>query len=197
MEVVRAASPALGVDAPDRASGAAGDRLLENPRLRAGAAAASALVVAGCFYRFGLGTEAVVASCFAVVLVLLATIDLERRVIPNRIVLPATGLILVTQIALSPDRALEWVAAALGAALFLLLPLLIYPSGMGMGDVKLALLLGAGLGWAVVPALFVGLMAAFVAAVVVLVRGGLAARKTALPFGPFLALGGLVALFFS
>jgi leader peptidase (prepilin peptidase)/N-methyltransferase len=131
------------------------------------------------------------------VLVVLAAIDLERRVIPNRIVLPATGLILATQIALSPDRALEWIAAALGAALFLLLPLLIYPSGMGMGDVKLALLLGAGLGWGVVPALFVGLMAAFVAAVVVLVRGGLAARKTALPFGPFLALGGLVALFFS
>jgi leader peptidase (prepilin peptidase)/N-methyltransferase len=131
------------------------------------------------------------------VLVVLAAIDLERRIIPNRIVLPATGLILATQIALSPDQAFEWVAAALGAALFLLLPLLIYPSGMGMGDVKLALLLGAGLGWAVVPALFVGLMAAFVAAVVVLVRGGLAARKTALPFGPFLAFGGLVALFFS
>jgi leader peptidase (prepilin peptidase)/N-methyltransferase len=131
------------------------------------------------------------------VLVVLAAIDLERRIIPNRIVLPATGLILATQIALSPDGAFEWVAAAVGAALFLLLPLLIYPSGMGMGDVKLALLLGAGLGWAVVPALFVGLMAAFVAAVVVLVRGGLAARKTALPFGPFLAFGGLVALFFS
>lgn len=162
-----------------------------------GTAAASTLVAVGCFYRFGLGTEAVVASCFAVVLVVLAAIDLERRIIPNRIVLPATGLILASQIALSPDRAFEWVAAAVGAALFLLLPLLIYPSGMGMGDVKLALLLGAGLGWAVVPALFVGLMAAFVAAVVVLVRGGLAARKTALPFGPFLAFGGLVALFFS
>jgi leader peptidase (prepilin peptidase)/N-methyltransferase len=160
-------------------------------------AAASTLVAVGCFYRFGFGTEAVVASCFAVVLVVLAAIDLERRIIPNRIVLPATGLILATQIALSPDRAFEWVAAAVGTALFLLLPLLIYPSGMGMGDVKLALLLGAGLGWAVVPALFVGLMAAFVAAVVVLARGGLAARKTALPFGPFLAFGGLVALFFS
>jgi leader peptidase (prepilin peptidase)/N-methyltransferase len=129
------------------------------------------------------------------VLVVLAAIDLERRIIPNRIVLPAVVLILAAQIALSPDRALEWTAASLGAALFLLLPLLVYPSGMGMGDVKLALLLGAGLGWAIVPALVAGLVAAFIVALVVLVRGGLAARKTALPFGPFLVLGALFGLF--
>jgi leader peptidase (prepilin peptidase)/N-methyltransferase len=129
------------------------------------------------------------------VLVVLAAIDLERRIIPNRIVVPAAVLVLVAQIALSPERTVEWTAAALGAALFLLVPLLFYPNGMGMGDVKLAALLGAGLGWAIVPALVVGLMAAFVAALVVLARGGLAARKTALPFGPFLALGALVALF--
>jgi leader peptidase (prepilin peptidase)/N-methyltransferase len=131
------------------------------------------------------------------VLVVLAAIDLERRIIPNRIVLPAVVLILAAQIALSPDRALEWTAASLGAALFLLLPLLVYPSGMGMGDVKLALLLGAGLGWAIVPALVAGLFAAFIVALVVLVRGGLAARKTALPFGPFLVLGALFGLFLS
>ena len=130
-------------------------------------------------------------------LVVLAAIDLERRIIPNRIVLPAVVLILAAQIALSPDRALEWTAASLGAALFLLLPLLVYPSGMGMGDVKLALLLGAGLGWAIVPALVAGLFAAFIVALVVLVRGGLAARKTALPFGPFLVLGALFGLFLS
>jgi leader peptidase (prepilin peptidase)/N-methyltransferase len=131
------------------------------------------------------------------VLVVLAAIDLERRIIPNRIVLPAVVLILAAQITLSPDRALEWTAASLGAALFLLLPLLVYPSGMGMGDVKLALLLGAGLGWAIVPALVAGLFAAFIVALVVLVRGGLAARKTALPFGPFLVLGALFGLFLS
>jgi leader peptidase (prepilin peptidase)/N-methyltransferase len=141
------------------------------------------------------GGEGAVAACFAVVLVVLAAIDLERRIIPNRIVVPAAMLILIAQIALNPDRALEWTAAALGAALFLFLPLLVYPNGMGMGDVKLALLLGVGLGWAIVPALVVGLLAAFVVALVVLARGGLAARKTALPFGPFLALGALVALF--
>jgi leader peptidase (prepilin peptidase)/N-methyltransferase len=152
-------------------------------------------VTAGSFVRFGWGADAVVAACFAMVVLALAAIDIEHRIIPNRIVLPATALILAAQIALSPDRALEYVAAALGAALFLLVPLLIYPSGLGMGDVKLALLLGAGLGSAVVSAFVVGLLAAFVAAVVILVRGGLAARKTALPFAPFLAFGALVALF--
>ena len=135
------------------------------------------------------------AASFGMVVLALAAIDLEHRIIPNRIVIPATAAILVAQIAVSPDRALEWAAAALGAAAFLLLPLLVYPSGMGMGDVKLALLLGAGLGWSVVPAFVVGLLAAFVAALVVLARGGLSARKTALPFAPFLACGALVALF--
>jgi leader peptidase (prepilin peptidase) / N-methyltransferase len=106
-------------------------------------------------------------------------------------------VILVAQVALSPDRALEWVLASVGAALFLLLPLLVYPKGMGMGDVKLALLLGAGLGLSVVPALVVGLLAGFVGAVIVLVVRGPAARKLAMPFVPFLAFGGLVALFFN
>jgi leader peptidase (prepilin peptidase) / N-methyltransferase len=68
---------------------------------------------------------------------------------------------------------------------------------MGMGDVKLAFLLGVGLGGAVVTALVVGLVAACIVALAILVRGGSAARKRAIPFGPFLALGGLVALFFT
>jgi leader peptidase (prepilin peptidase)/N-methyltransferase len=129
------------------------------------------------------------------VVLVLAAIDLEHRIIPNRIVIPATAVMLAAQIALNPGHALEYIGAALGAALFFLVPLLIYPSGLGMGDVKLALFLGAGLGWAVVPALVLGLLAIFVAAVVVLARGGLAARKTALPFAPFLAFGALFALF--
>jgi leader peptidase (prepilin peptidase)/N-methyltransferase len=156
-----------------------------------------AIVAGGCVARFGLSGEGLVAASFAVVLVVLAAIDLEQRIIPNRIVLPAAAFVLLAQSALSPERTLELTAAAFGAALFLLLPLFFYPDGMGMGDIKLAALLGAGLGWAIVPAFVVGFMAAFVAAVVVLARGGLAARKTALPFGPFLALGALFALFLS
>jgi leader peptidase (prepilin peptidase)/N-methyltransferase len=146
---------------------------------------------------FGAEPRAAVAVFFLCVLVAVSVVDIERRIIPNRIVLPATALVLAAQIALAPDRALEWVAASLGAALFLLLPLLVYPAGMGLGDVKLALLLGAGLGWAVVPAFAVGFTAAALVGIAMIAYGGLAARKTTIPFGPFLSLGAAVALFLS
>lgn len=136
-----------------------------------------------------------VLAFFAAVLVVLAVIDLRTRRLPNRIVLPAAALVLVAQIAIAPDRWVEWTLAAAGAFTFLLAAALVNPAGMGMGDVKLALLLGAALGWAVAPALFIGLAAAALAGVVLVARGGWAARKTAIPLGPFLALGGLVALF--
>jgi leader peptidase (prepilin peptidase) / N-methyltransferase len=138
-----------------------------------------------------------VSAVFAGVLVVLTAIDIERRIVPNKIVLPATAVVLVAQMVVHPDHRPEYVVATVGAGLFLLLPLLIYPAGMGLGDVKLALLLGAGLGAGVVMAFVVGLLAGFIAAVVILVKQGSAARKTAIPFVPFLALGGLVALFFS
>ncbi len=153
------------------------------------------LLSGACFLRFGISGRAGVAWVFCAVLAVLAAIDLERRIIPNRIVLPATLGILGAQLALHPDRAFEFVVASLGAALFFFLPLLVYPSGMGMGDVKLALFLGAGLGASVVTALAVGILGAFVVALFLLFRGGMAARKTAFAFGPFLALGGIVALF--
>ncbi len=155
----------------------------------------SVALVVTCFVRFGFGGRALVGAVFAVVLVLLAAIDLDRRLIPNAIVLPATAAVLVAQVALYPDRTLEWFLASLGAALFFFVPLLIYPAGMGMGDVKLAALLGAALGRTVVLAVTAGLLAVSVVAVVILVREGLGARKKAIPFGPFLAFGGLVALF--
>lgn len=139
--------------------------------------------------------EDLVFAFFAAVLVVLAVIDLRTRRLPNRIVLPAAALVLAAQIAIAPDRALEWTLAAAGAFTFLLVAALVNPAGLGMGDVKLALLLGAALGWAVAPALFIGLAAAALAGVVLIVRGGWAARKTAIPLGPFLALGGIVALF--
>jgi len=138
-----------------------------------------------------------VSAVFAGVLVVLTAIDIERRIVPNKIVLPVTAVVLVAQMVVHPDHRPEYVVATVGAGLFLLLPLLIYPAGMGLGDVKLALLLGAGLGAGVVMAFVVGLLAGFIAAVVILVKQGSAARKTATPFVPFLAFGGLVALFFS
>ena len=139
--------------------------------------------------------EDLVFAFFAAVLVVLAVIDLRTRRLPNRIVLPAAALVLAAQIAIAPDRALEWTLGAAGAFTFLLVAALVNPAGLGMGDVKLALLLGAALGWGVAPALFIGLAAASVAGIVLIARGGWAARKTAIPLGPFLALGGIAAIF--
>src|SRR5215210_4697193 len=108
--------------------------------------AVACVLAALALARFGAGGYGVVAALFAAVLGVLSMIDLERRLIPNRIVLPAAGVMLAAQTALLPDRALEWLLAALGAAGLLLVLALIRPGGLGMGDVKLGLLLGAGLG---------------------------------------------------
>jgi leader peptidase (prepilin peptidase)/N-methyltransferase len=155
----------------------------------------TAALVAACFLRFGATADAFVAALFVSALVVLSAIDVEHRILPDKIVLPAAAVVLAAQIALHPDRAVEWVVAALGAALFLFVALLAYPSGMGMGDVKLCLLLGAMLGWSVAVGLMVGMLAALVPAFVLLARHGSSARKMKIPFGPFLAFGAVVALF--
>lgn len=153
---------------------------------------ATALLVAGCVLGFGLTLDALVAAVFCAALVAVSVTDLKRRIIPNVIVLPAAAVVLAAQTVLHPSA--EWAVAAFGAALFLFVAAVAYPGGMGMGDVKLALLLGAMLGRSVTVALMLGMLAALVPAVVLLARHGSAARKMAIPFGPFLAAGGLVAL---
>jgi leader peptidase (prepilin peptidase)/N-methyltransferase len=153
------------------------------------------VLAVACFVRFGLTGRAVVSAFFAAVLVVLTATDLERRVIPNVIVLPATALVLLAQIVLFPDRTLEWILASLLAALFLFLPLLVFPTGMGMGDVKLAALMGAALGKSVAGAIFVGIVTAALYSISILVREGMQARKKTIPYGPFLAFGGLLVLF--
>jgi leader peptidase (prepilin peptidase)/N-methyltransferase len=153
----------------------------------------SGLLVAACVWRFGLHPEALVASFFCLALVAVSATDLEHRLIPNRIVLPAAAVVLVAQTLVHPSP--EWAIAAVAACGFLLAAALAYPAGMGMGDVKLALLLGAMLGRTVPVALFVGMAAALVPGVVLLARHGRQARKMGIPLGPFLALGAVVALF--
>lgn len=158
------------------------------------AAAAAVPLIGAAFVRFGAGSRFAVAAFFIATLCLLASIDIAERRIPNRVVLPAAVVILVAQTAFFPERALEWVLAALAAAIFLLVPLLVFPAGVGMGDVKLMLLLGAALGSAVATALVVGSLAAAAYAAFLLVRSRGNARRSAFPFGPFLAFGALVAL---
>jgi len=153
----------------------------------------TALLVAGSVWKFGLTGSAAVAAFFCLTLVAVSATDLEHRIIPNRIVVPAGVIVLVANTALHPGP--QWAIGAFGASGFLLAAALAYPAGMGMGDVKLAFLMGAALGKTVPVALFVGVFAAMVPGIVLLARHGRAARKMGVPFGPFLALGSVVALF--
>jgi leader peptidase (prepilin peptidase)/N-methyltransferase len=155
--------------------------------------ATTALLIAACVLRFGLTWDAAVAAFFCSALVAIAATDAETHIIPNRVVLPAAAVVLAANTILHPS--VEWTVAGLGAALFLLVAALAYPAGMGMGDVKLALLLGVMLGRTVPVAMMVGMIAALVPAIVLYARHGSAVRKMKIPFGPFLALGGVVALF--
>jgi leader peptidase (prepilin peptidase)/N-methyltransferase len=134
------------------------------------------------------------AAFFVAVLVVLTVVDIRTRRLPNGIVLPAAVIVLAAHIAIAPERALEWVVASLGAFVLLLAGALIYPGGLGYGDVKLALLLGAALGWAVAAAFAVGFVAAGIAGVALIAVRGWSARKAAIPLGPFLALGSVAVL---
>jgi leader peptidase (prepilin peptidase)/N-methyltransferase len=154
-------------------------------------AAATALTGAACGLVFGFTLEAVVGLVFCFVLVVVTRTDIEYRLIPDRIVLP--GAVLVLALRTLDEPSVGWLLGGLGAGFGLFLLVLAYPRGMGMGDVKLALFMGMGLGLAVVVALFLGFLAAAVPALVLLARHGRAARKQAIPLGPFLALGGVVA----
>jgi leader peptidase (prepilin peptidase) / N-methyltransferase len=144
--------------------------------------------------RYGFHAETIVVVFVIVVLVEISRHDLERRIIPNRIVVPAWIAVLLAHLAIHPHHWLEWIGGSLGAGLFFLVVALAYPAGLGMGDVKLALLIGAALGWAVVPALLFGTFAAAAVAAVILLREGSAARKRAIPLGPFLAAGAIIVL---
>jgi leader peptidase (prepilin peptidase) / N-methyltransferase len=142
---------------------------------------------------FGFTLEALAAVIFCWVLVVVTRTDFETRLIPDKVILP--GAVAVLALRTIDDPSLEWILCALGAGIVLFLIVLIYPRGLGMGDVKLSAFLGAGLGIAVIPAMFIGFFVAFVPAAVLFVQHGKDARKQAIPLGPFLALGGVIALF--
>lgn len=129
---------------------------------------------------------------FFAVLVAVSLIDLDHLIIPDRIVLPASVAGLAGAVALSPARWWVYLAAGLGAALFLLIVALVWPGGMGLGDVKLSLLLGFVLGTEVVVALFAAFLIGGIVGVG-LVATKRRSRKDKIPFGPFLAAGGIIA----
>jgi leader peptidase (prepilin peptidase) / N-methyltransferase len=129
-------------------------------------------------------------------LVPITLIDLDHRIIPNKITGPAALAALIAIVALDRDFLVEAVVGAAAAGGFFLVAAVLYPRGMGMGDVKLAGVLGLYLGRAVAPAVFIALIGGVVVGAAVIARkGAKEGRKTAVPFGPFLALGGMIAFF--
>jgi leader peptidase (prepilin peptidase)/N-methyltransferase len=130
-----------------------------------------------------------------VLLVPITRIDITRRIIPNAITGPGAALALILGAIVDPGGLPEQILAGLAAALFLLVPALLHPAGMGMGDVKLAGMMGLFLGRAVAVALLAALLAgALVGMGIVARRGVRAGRRSTVPFGAFLAFGGAVAV---
>ena len=155
-------------------------------------------VVAGlgvllCFVKFGFSGDAVVGAIFVGSLVVIAATDLERRIIPNVVVVPASAIVLLLNSLIHPS--IEWIVAAAAAFAFFLVVALINPKGLGMGDVKLAFLIGAGLGWDVAAALVFGTFAAAIYGVILILTRPGAGAKTAFAMGPFLAGAAILVMF--
>jgi leader peptidase (prepilin peptidase)/N-methyltransferase len=155
---------------------------------------ATAGLASGAILSFGATPHGVAAALLAVALVPVVVIDLQHRLIPDVVVLPAAFGALAAAAWADPDHFTASAVAAAGAGAFMFLLWAAYPGGMGLGDVKLAVLIGAVLGTSVVPALAIAFGAGAALGAAMLVRHGRAARKMAVPFGPFLAAGALVAL---
>ena len=201
----KAEHPATPAEAEHPATGAEGPAAqveAERPtdaEIRAAWQRPEVLFIAGVLalvtlVHLGVNPHGVIGAGFAATLVVLAAIDLRLGLLPNKIVLPAAAAVLVLQITFYPGDALEWVLASLGAAAFLMLPSLINTSGIGMGDVKLALLMGAMLGGGVIAALLLAFLSLWPIAIYLFAKHGWAARKQALPLGPSLAFGSIVVL---
>jgi leader peptidase (prepilin peptidase)/N-methyltransferase len=139
-------------------------------------------------------TEVALGLAFVTALLAVTLTDLDRRVIPNKVLLAAAGAGLAIVAAGDPSSLPERAIAAVAAGGGLFLVALAYPRGMGLGDVKLAAVMGLFLGRNVAPAILVALLAGSLVGVTLIAREGAAARKRAIPFGPFLAIGGVVAL---
>ena len=132
---------------------------------------------------------------FAAMLIAVAGIDLDHRIIPNKILLPAAIWGLIATVAFRPDNIDDSLIAGGIAFSALLLAALVYPAGMGMGDVKLAGVMGIYLGSGVAPAMLSAFLAGSIVGLLIIAREGKDARKKGVPFGPFLAFGGLIGLY--
>jgi leader peptidase (prepilin peptidase)/N-methyltransferase len=157
--------------------------------------AITALLFVAVLLVKGLTVDALPGLALVAILVPTALIDLEYRVIPNGLMAVGAVAGLALVLVADSEHIAQHLIAAAAAGGFFFVVVLIYPRGMGMGDVKLAALLGLYLGSSVAPALLVALVTGTVVGVAIIARKGTEeGRKTAIPFGPFLAFGGIVGL---
>jgi leader peptidase (prepilin peptidase)/N-methyltransferase len=155
---------------------------------------ATALVFAAVVAVRGFDEDLVLELPFVAALIALAAIDLDHKLLPNKIVYPLAAYGVIATLLVDRDDLVENLIAGAGAFAFLFAALVAYPRGMGMGDVKLAGAMGLYLGLSVIPALLVAFLSGSLVGVVIMAREGAAARKKAVPFGVFLALGGIVGV---
>ncbi len=165
-----------------------------SPRYPLTELAAAALYAATALVLWGDAGEVALGLCFVTMLLVITLTDLERRIIPNRILLVGAVAGLALAAATDPGSLPERAIAVAAAGGLLLAVALAYPRGMGLGDVKLAAVMGLYLGRSVAPALLIAFAAGSLVGLAMIARHGAAARKQAVPFGPFLALGGVIGL---
>ena len=154
----------------------------------------TALAFAAVVLVRGFDDDLVLELPFVAALIALAGIDLDHKLLPNKIVYPLAAYGVIATLLVDSGDLVEHLVAGAGAFAFLLAAVIAYPAGMGMGDVKLAGAMGLYLGASIIPALLVAFLAGSLAGIVILAREGAAARKKAIPFGVFLALGGIVGV---
>ncbi len=159
-------------------------------------AAMTALLFAAVAVRIGFHPRLAPALLLTALIVPASVIDLRLRIIPNAINLPGAVLVYLTAVVAQPHRWAELLIGGVAAAAFLGLAWLIYPAGMGLGDVKMTLMIGLALGKFAGVALFAAFAISLVPSIGVLLLKGPRGRKVSFPFGPFLALGAMVALLY-
>jgi leader peptidase (prepilin peptidase)/N-methyltransferase len=154
----------------------------------------TALVFAATALVNGFDADLALELPFAAMLIAVAGIDLEHRIVPNKILLPMGVWAIGAAAVVRTDMLPELLIGGTAAFAFLFIAALVHPKGMGMGDVKLAGIMGLYLGASVAPALLIGFLTGSIVGVAILARHGAAGRKRGVPFAPFLALGGIAAL---
>jgi leader peptidase (prepilin peptidase)/N-methyltransferase len=157
----------------------------------------SLVLVVASFVTFGLTGFGLLGAILCPVLVLLAAIDIEYQLLPNDIIFPAVLAIGLVVAAANPGGFLTHLAAGAVLGGFFLFFAVVFKGGLGVGDAKLGFLLGLALGWQTMTAALIAFAGLLVAALWVLAREGMGARRKAIPFGPFLAIGGILAYFLS